>query len=229
MDHGQSGTPVPQDARPTFAERARTLVAMGGVSTLSTQSRRHPGYPFGSVMPFALFDDGSPIFLISRMAVHTKNIQSNPRATLLIVAGGQDDMLGAGRLSVMGDVAIVAGDDNVTAREAYLKAHPNAEHWIDYDDFHLYRMRVLDLYFVGGFGMMGWVSAADYSDAEPDPLASVAEAVIEHMNQDHADAVQKLVRHYGEVECEQATMTALGSIWFFDASEDGCGVSWYPS
>ena len=214
MDHGQSGSPEPQDARPTHAERARTLVAAGGISTLSTQSRKHPGYPFGSVMPYAAMPDGSPVFLISRMAVHTKNLQGSGRATLLILAGGQDDMLGAGRLSLMGDVAIVKPDQAAPAREVYLEAHPNAAQWIDFDDFHLYQMRIVDIYYVGGFGMMGWVSPAEYADAEPDPLASAADAVIEHMNSDHADAVVRLVREAADVECQQAVMTALDRYGF---------------
>ena len=70
---------------PSYAEQARTLMHLGRVGTLSTQSRKQPGFPFGSVMPFGLDDQGSPLFLISQMAMHTQNLQGDPRAALLVM------------------------------------------------------------------------------------------------------------------------------------------------
>jgi len=67
--------PIPE---PTFAERARTLVYLGRLGALSTLSRKQPGFPFGSVMPYGLDDHGRPIFLISTMAMHTQNLRPMP-------------------------------------------------------------------------------------------------------------------------------------------------------
>ena len=64
--------PVPE---PSFAERARTMVYLGRIGSLSTVSRKQPGFPFGSVMPYGLDGKGRPIFLISTMAMHTQNLQ----------------------------------------------------------------------------------------------------------------------------------------------------------
>jgi len=87
--------PVPE---PTFAERARTLVYLGRVGSLSTLSRKQPGFPFGSVMPYGLDDHGRPIFLISTMAMHTQNLESNARASLLVTQEDTDgEPLGASR------------------------------------------------------------------------------------------------------------------------------------
>ena len=69
-------TAVPE---PTFAERARTLLYRSRIGSLSTLSRKHPGFPFGSVMPYGLDDHGRPIFLISTMAMHTQNLQADAR------------------------------------------------------------------------------------------------------------------------------------------------------
>src|SRR5438309_11835624 len=69
----------PAVAEPTYAERARTLVYLGRIGSLSTLSRKQPGYPFGSVMPYGLDDHGRAIFLISTMAMHTQNLQADPR------------------------------------------------------------------------------------------------------------------------------------------------------
>ena len=80
-----AGPPRADDApavpEPTFAERARTLAYLGRTGTLATLSRRHPGHPFASVMPYALDDAGRPLFLISSMAMHTQNLEADARAS----------------------------------------------------------------------------------------------------------------------------------------------------
>src|SRR6202162_3466616 len=94
--------PVPE---PTFAERARTLVYLGRIGSLSTLSRKQPGFPFGSVMPYGLDDHGRPIFLISTMAMHTQNLLTDPRASLLIAQQETDgEPLGASRVTIVGNV-----------------------------------------------------------------------------------------------------------------------------
>ncbi len=88
----------PMVPEPSFAERARTLVYLGRIGSLSTLSRKQAGFPFGSVMPYGLDEHGRPIFLISTMAMHTQNLQADPRASLLVTqndTGG--DPLGAPR------------------------------------------------------------------------------------------------------------------------------------
>ena len=83
--HGGTGVASNQPAapEPSFSERARTLVYLGRIGSLSTISRKQPGFPFGSVMPYGLDERGRPIFLISTMAMHTQNLQADPRASLL--------------------------------------------------------------------------------------------------------------------------------------------------
>src|SRR5215472_17802349 len=88
-------TDLPPVPEPSFAERARTLVYLGRMGSLSTLSRKQPGFPFGSVMPYGLDDQGRPIFLISTMAMHTQNLQADPRATLFVTEpGASGDPLG---------------------------------------------------------------------------------------------------------------------------------------
>ncbi len=167
---GSSGSSQPTAPEQTLAERARTLMSVGGASSLSTMSVKHPGYPFGSVMPYVVDDSGSPIVLISQMATHTKNLRANPRATLL-VAGQSGSSLGAARISVMGDIVRVEASDEEGVAALYLNAYPEARQWVGFGDFGFYRMTVIDVYLVKGFGVMGWVAASDYAAAEPSPLA----------------------------------------------------------
>ena len=95
--HGATATPTPDVPTPTHAEQARTLIHLGRVGTLSTQSRKQPGFPFGSVMPYGLDADGRPLFLISNMAMHTQNLLADPSASLLVMQNpGAADVLGGG-------------------------------------------------------------------------------------------------------------------------------------
>src|ERR1700745_1320498 len=90
---------------PSFAERARTLVDLGGIGGLATLSRKQAGFPFGSVMPYGLDKHGCPIFLISTMAMHTQNLQADPRASLLVTQpDASGDPLGASRVTLVGNV-----------------------------------------------------------------------------------------------------------------------------
>ena len=161
---------------PTFAERARTLVLQARTGTLATLSRRHPGHPFASIMPYALDAEGRPLFLISSMAMHTQNLQGDGRASLLVTQpGATGDPLASGRVTLMGQAVRLSGDDVATARPAYLAAHPNAAYWVDFEDFAFWRLTIGDVYFVGGFAAMGWVEADEYRAARPDPLVEFAE------------------------------------------------------
>ena len=197
---------------PTYAERARTLVHVGRVGALSTLSRRHADWPFGSVMPYGLDERGNPTFLISTMAMHTQNVLGDPRASLLVTEpGASEDPLGAGRVTLMGRVSKTAGGD---VREGYLARHPSASYWVDFKDFAFFRLDVVDVYFVGGFGVMGWVEAEEYARAEPDPLADAAQGILDHMNEDHVDAMLLLARGLGGIEGRDARMTAVDRLGF---------------
>lgn len=214
-----AGPPPDADApvvpEPTFAERARTLVHLGRTGTLATLSRRHPGHPFASIMPYALDDAGRPIFLISTMAMHTQNLLGDARASLLVTQpGGDADPLASGRVTLMGEAAQIADAGAGTAREAYLAWHRTAAYWADFEDFAFWRLQVTDVYFVGGFAAMGWVSAADYAAARPDPLAEVAAGIMDHMNRDHADALVAYAKHFAGEQADEARMVAVDRLGF---------------
>ena len=204
--------PVPE---PTYAERARTLVYLGRTGALSTLSRKHPGQPFGSVMPYSLDAGGSPLFLISTMAMHTQNLQADPRASLLVTQPGwTSDPLAAGRVTLMGEARPLTEADAALARQAYLARHSNAAYWVDFEDFGFYRLDIADIYFVGGFAAMDWVSADEYLAARHDPLADAAAGIIEHMNHDHADALITFARVLAGTESDEAVMISVDRLGF---------------
>ena len=215
--HAGSGTASnqPAVAEPTFAERTRTLVYMGRVGSLSTLSRKQHGFPFGSVMPYGLDDRANPVFLISTMAMHTQNVQADPRSSLLVTQPDTaGDPLGASRVTLLGNILPVPVPEVAEARKLYLARHANSKYWVDFDDFSFYRMEVVDVYYVGGFGVMGWVSATEYYSAYPDPLAESATEILQHMNTDHRDALILLAQAFAGIESQEVVMTSVDRLGF---------------
>jgi putative heme iron utilization protein len=215
----------PAVPEPSFAERARTLMYLGRLGSLSTLSRKQPGFPFGSVMPYGLDDRGRPIFLISTLAMHTQNLQGDPRASLLVTqndSGG--DALGASRVTLVGNAVALAEPEVAEARKLYLASYANSKYWVDFEDFSFYRMDVVDVYYVGGFGVMGWVSADEYQRSQPDPLADSMTEIIQHMNADHKDALVLLARKFAGMESQEATMTAVDRLGFHVRLKTSDGV-----
>jgi len=202
-------------AESTFAERARTLVYLGRVGSLSTVSRKQPGFPFGSVMPYGLDDRANPVLLISTMAMHTQNVQADPRSSLLVTQPDTiGDPLGASRVTLIGNILPVPVSEVGEARRVYLARYTNSKYWVDFDDFSFYRMHVVDVYYVGGFGVMGWVTDSEYYSAKPDPLADAATDIIQHMNTDHGDALVELARVFAGIESQEVAMTSVDHLGF---------------
>jgi putative heme iron utilization protein len=206
----ESHPPVPE---PTFAERARTLMHLGDTGALATLSRKHPGHPFASVMPYAPDGRGQPLVLISTMAMHTQNLIADPRASLLVTEGG-DDVLATGRVTLMGEAHRVDEPDVAAARATYLARHPSASYWVDFGDFAFWRLRVDDVYIVGGFAAMDWVTADAYAAAPPDPLAHAASGIMQHMNTDHATALLDYARVFAHADPAEARMVAVDRLGF---------------
>ncbi len=222
--HLYTGPAVPQLPEPGYAERARTLISIVSIATLSTWSRKNAGYPFGSLMPFALDPEGRPILLISDMAMHTQNLKADPRASLFVGQSVDGDPLGAARATLLGPVEPIPAKEVDSARELYLSSHSNSQSWVDFPDFHFYRLEPIDLYYVGGFGVMGWVSADDYKQAKPDPLVESASRILSHMNEDHVSAMILLARVHSGLQATEAVMTSVDRMGFFVRLRTGEGM-----
>lgn len=164
------------------------------------------------MMPYAADQLGRPIFFISSMAMHTHNLRQDPRASLLITQPDvSGDPLGSARLTLVGEAKEVPAAE---VSELYLARYENAKFWQEYSDFAYYRLEVSGAYFIGGFGIMGWIAAEDYARALPDPLAQAAPGIIRHMNDDHADALRLIARRFGGESPDEATLTAVDRLGF---------------
>jgi len=149
------------------------------------------------------------------MAMHTQNLQADPRASLFITepdAGGNP--LGAARVTLIGNVVRIPESDLGGARSLYLASYSDSKHWVDFDDFFFFRMDVVDIYFVGGFGVMGWVATSEYSQARPDPLVDQKIDIMQRMNADHKDTLILLARRLADVDVQDAEMTSVDRLGF---------------
>ncbi len=166
-------------------------------------------------MPYGLDGRGRPIFLISTMAMHTQNLQADPRASLFVTEpDASGDPLGASRVTLIGSVLRMPELELASSRMAYLTRYPDSKYWVDFDDFFFYRMDVVDVYYVGGFGVMGWVAATEYFQAQPDPLIAHSSDIIQHMNHDHKDALILLAKRFAGIEAQEANMTSVDRLGF---------------
>ena len=140
---------------------AEALLKSRRFGILSTLSEAVPGYPFGSLASYAIDSEGRPVFLLSDLALHTRNAAADPRVSLTVFdPSAEDRPQTAGRVTVVGDLVPVGADDDAALRAVYLERHPEAKGYSQFGDFALYRLQVRDVYYVGGFGQAGWVSGA---------------------------------------------------------------------
>lgn len=171
------------------ASLARSLLRrsrQGALATLMADS----GDPYCSLVNVASHPDGSPILLISRLALHTRNILADGRVSLMLDERAEGDPLEGSRI-MLAARAEQAGDDDATIlRRRYLNAHPSAEVFVDFKDFAFFRIRPTAAHLVAGFGRIVDLSPAqfltDISDAAA--LLEAEPGAIEHMNADHREA-----------------------------------------
>jgi putative heme iron utilization protein len=182
--------------------------------TLCTLAREPSGYPYGSLVTFAL-DAGDPAFLISELAEHTKNLHADARASLLVAESRPGDPLANGRVTLIGQCMPAPRQRREAARAAYLARHPGAEGYAGFEDFAFWCLEVSSVRYIGGYGRMSWVSLEDWRAAAADPIAPDADAILAHMNQDHADALPVYCRAFSaEREVTQAEMTHIDRLGF---------------
>jgi heme oxygenase (biliverdin-IX-beta and delta-forming) len=211
---GSEPSPLGGVAAPSHAERARTLLASSSTGTLCTLAREPAGYPYGSLITFGL-DAGEPVFLISELAEHTRNLHADARASLLVAESRAGDPLALGRVTLLGSCARASDAQRQGAREAYLSRHPGAAGYAGFADFSFWRLAVSAVRYIGGYGRMSWIEVDAWRSARPDPIAPEAAAILEHMNQDHADALPLYCRAFTELQgVSHVTMTGIDRLGF---------------
>jgi putative heme iron utilization protein len=169
---------------------ARSLLRrsrQGALATLMPDS----GDPYCSLVNVASASDGSPILLISRLALHTRNILGDPRVSLMLDERAEGDPLEGARIMLAGRAAEAGGADEPVLRRRYLNAHPSAEVFVNFKDFSFFKIKPAGAHLVAGFGRIVDLTPeqflTDISDANA--LLEAEQGAIDHMNADHRDAM----------------------------------------
>ncbi|MDN4987243.1 pyridoxamine 5'-phosphate oxidase family protein [Bradyrhizobium arachidis] len=173
---------VPQKLAKSLLRRSR----QGALATLMPDR----GDPYCSLVNLASHPDGSPILLISRLAVHTKNILSDDRVSLMLDERVTGDPLEGARIMLSGRAEQAKGEDDLLRRR-YLNAHPSAEAFVSFKDFSFFRIRPTGTHLVAGFGRIVDLKPEQFLTdlAGADDLLAAEEGAVEHMNADHRDAL----------------------------------------
>lgn len=174
------------DFNPAIA--AKKLLREGRSGALATLMPGS-GDPYCSLVNVATAADGAPLLLISRLAVHTKNVLADPRVSLMIDERKAGDPLEGGRVMLMGSAAATEDAD---VRRRYLERQPEAEMFVGFADFAFYRLALKSAHLVAGFGRIVDLKPQDIltETGDASELVAAEPEILAHMNGDHADAVR---------------------------------------
>jgi len=168
---------------------ARSLLRrslQGALATLMAGS----GDPYCSLVNVASHPDGSPILLISRLAVHTRNLLGDARVSLMLDERAEGDPLEGARIMLAGSAEEAADADLEIVRRRYLNAHPSAEAFVDFKDFSFFRIRPSGTHLVAGFGRIVDLKPEQFLTdiSQASALVEAEQGAVDHMNADHRDA-----------------------------------------
>ena len=196
------------------AKHARQLLLKEYRGVLSTHSKSMPGFPFGSAVPYCLSEEGWPLILISRIAQHTKNLQADPRCSLLVAERGVEDVQANGRLTVLAEARKLTDAPAVdAAAERYYRYFPDAGDYHRAHDFDFWVLQPVRWRYIGGFGAIHWLDHVALANPFAQADGSEGE-MLEHMNNDHAAAIAHYVERAGLPSAPEASMVGIDSEGF---------------
>lgn len=183
----------------------RLILRRARIGTLSTLSADDGG-PYGSLANIATDVDGRPLLFVSRLALHTQNLLKDGRASIMVgEVPEKGDALVGQRISVMGQFEQV---EDAALKQRYLARHPAATFYSEFPDFSLWRMTVARVHGVAGFGRIETLPAEEVFPTVPG-FAELAFSALEHMNEDHAPAIQLYAQKLLKRSEEGWTMAAI--------------------
>jgi putative heme iron utilization protein len=170
--------------------QARILMRTQHTGVLSTQSLSVKGYPFGSIIPFMMTDDGDIIIYASDIAQHSRNMTSDTKVSLCVYDAAQVDSQASARVTVLAEASWNNVSKDNQAR--YFRLFPQAAQYKDTHDFRFYTLQATRVRYIGGFGEIYWFSKEEWMGNYVE-LSSAEGGMIKHMHEDHMDALTEIV------------------------------------
>jgi len=186
----------------------RSLFAREQSAVLCSAHAGLAGWPYGSIVPYAMSSNGDLVVFLSDIAEHTRNLLRDPRATVFLAdPDARAAPQGGARHAMLVRATRPEGAAAAAAEACYFARFPEAEAMRDAHGFAAWVLEVERIRWIAGFGAMGWIDRASWS-GEPDPLAGHAADIVAHMNADHADAMALMVAF--QFGIEGAAVSAVG-------------------
>ncbi len=202
-------------SREDIAGAARALVRRAFKGSMATIDAKK-GYPYASLVTLATDASGAPTLLISNLARHTANLANEPRASIMVdETGALADPLQGARVTVHGKLERTKEG---AVRRRFLARHPEASFYADFPDFGFFRLAVEGAHYIGGFGRIFDLAPSELliPTDEAARLLEGESGIVEHMNEDHADAVELYATALGDGEPGAWRMTGI--------DPEGCDV-----
>lgn len=206
------------------ASEARRLLRAHRYGALSTLSQKLDGFPFGSITPYAVDHDGSLVILISSLAEHTKNIEHDPRVSLITHNQSSPDIQMQGRVTIVGNARRMAEAQYMVNR--YLRLFPEAANYLTMTDFSFYRIQPVAIRYIGGVGRIHWVKMEHYSPPQTDIFARREESLLNEINEQQQDTLSRLLQqphdvdtsgvHAVALDCDGVDISSNGNIYRID-------------
>ena len=178
------------------AATGRRLIRSLDSGVLATMSLELPGYPFGSLTPYVMTHEGELAIYVSAIAQHTRNVQANPKVSLMAFEQGDGNKQALGRVTVVGDATAVPEHAQQAVSRRYLRFFPEAEAYAGTHDFAFYWIAPRRIRYIAGFGQIFWIEAEQWRQPSPQ-WSSEEQGIIDHMNQDHLDALARIALQHG--------------------------------
>jgi len=201
---------------------ARRLLRQSELGVLSTHSEANDGYPFGSVSTYLSTVNGDVVFYISDLAQHTKNINHNTKMCFTVFANASsnkaehfDDPNDGARLSILGCASQVSKTEVEKIKDRFFVLYPDSRHYHATHNFNFYKLSCERVRFIGGFGDINWIDKGEWLLDTPKWLTS-EQSMIDHMNEDHTDAMQLMCEHHFGAKLKSVEMISI--------NPDGCFI-----
>jgi putative heme iron utilization protein len=191
------------------ADEARRFLRSHRIAMIATRSHTLPGVPFGSVVPYACDAAARPVILISGLAEHTRSLEQDARASLVVHDMTVADTAAA-RLTVTGEAVRC---DDAAANARYLRFFPDAERLLALADFAFWRLEPRRALFVRGFGRIEWIER-DALLAPASEIGAIEPGAVEHMNEDHSDAIAACCASRGVAAATGARVAGIDEAGF---------------
>ena len=198
------------------ARQARALFRAARSGVMSSHSIKFPGYPYGSALPHVADHWGRPVVLISHLAEHTHNVEADRRVSFLVSDAGPD-LQASSRAALLGDAHPIEDDEVFRAR--YLRFFPEQAQYLELGGFRFWVVEPVQIRFIEGFGSLHWIAGERYV-ALPGEVPDAEPSILEHMNQDHRDALQAYCRHAYGSEAQRIEMIGIDCDGFDVRADD---------